>query len=330
MRPTTRREFIRQAVSGVCAATFLPLGRTIAAEGIPKRTLGRTGAEVSILGLGGNDAAGIRDDTEAIRFIRRAIDMGITFMDNAWEYRRGRAEEILGRALRDGYRNKVFVMTKHHGRDKQTALKHLDDSLRRLQTDVIDLWQFHEVVYPRDPEMIFTLGGIEAAKEAKQAGKVRFIGFTGHKNPAYLKDMLDRDYEWDAVQMPLNVMDAHFKSFQKNILPILLERNIGVIAMKSLACGFIQRANVVQPAEAINYVLNLPIDTLVSGMRDMDILETNVALARNFKPMSDEEQKVLLAKTKEAASEGEYEPFKTTRDFDGRIGKELHGIPLGD
>jgi len=329
MKEPSRREFLKQAAAGVCSFSILPISSLIAKdEGIPTRSLGKTGEKVSILGLGGNNMAGIRDDNEAIHFVRRAIDMGVTFMDNAWEYRNGRAEEILGKALRDGYRKKVFLMTKHHGRDKKTALEHLENSLKRLQTDVIDLWQFHEVVYPKDPEMIFSQGGIEAAKEAKKAGKVRFIGFTGHKDPAIFKDMLNRDFEWDAVQLPISVLDAHFKSFLKNIVPILREREIGVIAMKSLAAGLIKRANVVTPEEAINFVLNQPIDTLVSGMRRMEILETNVALARTFTPMSQEEEGTILSKTKDAASDGKYEPFKTTRNFDGPIGRKLHGIPL--
>ena len=331
MKNTSRREFLKQTAAGVCSFTFLPINRLFAKdEGIPTRILGKTGEPVSILGLGGNDMAGIKNDQEAIRFVRSAIDMGITFMDNAWEYRNGRAEEILGKALRDGYRKKVFLMTKHHGRDKKTALKHLEDSLKRLQTDVIDLWQFHELVYPEDPEMIFTQGGIEAAIEARKAGKVRFIGFTGHKDPAIFKDMLDRDFEWDAAQMPISLLDAHFKSFLKNIVPILRKRNIGVIAMKSLACRLILRPNVVTADEAINFVLNQPIDTLVSGMRTMDILESNVALARNFKPMSKRLEKKLLAKTKEIASDGKYEPFKTTRNFDGPVGRKLHGITDDD
>ncbi|MHC4131153.1 MAG: aldo/keto reductase [Planctomycetota bacterium] len=327
MSGLTRREFMKRA-AGACAATFIPSITSGADEGVPTRLLGNTGEKVSILGLGGNDAASIDDDKECIDFIRKAIDMGINFMDNAWEYRGGRAEEIMGKALRDGYRKKVFLMTKHHGRDKKTALQHLDDSLRKLQTDVIDLWQFHELVYPKDPEMIFTMGGIEAAEEAKKAGKVRFIGFTGHKDPAIFKDMLDRDYDWDAAQMPINVFDAHFKSFVNEIVPILKERKIGVIGMKSLCCRLLMQANVCSVSEGINYALSQPVDTLVSGMRNNEQLEMNVGLARSFKPMDDAELEKLLVRTKEAALTGEYEPFKTTRRFDGRMGKKLHGIPF--
>jgi len=327
MRGLSRREFMKGA-AGVCAASLMSQVTFGGDKEMPTRMLGGTGEKVSIIGLGGNDAASIGDDRECIDFIRRSIDMGINFMDNAWEYHRGRAEEIMGRALRDGYRKKVFLMTKHHGRDKKVALQHLDDSLKRLQTDVIDLWQFHEIVYPKDPEMIFTMGGIEAAEEAKKAGKVRFIGFTGHKDPAIFKDMLNRDYEWDAVQLPINVFDAHFKSFVNEIVPILKQRNIGVIGMKSLCARYLMRADVCTVSEAINYAFSQPIDTLVSGMRTPEQLEMNMGLAKNFKPMSDENLKNLLAKTKSAALSGEYEPFKTTRRFDGRIGKRLHGIPI--
>jgi predicted aldo/keto reductase-like oxidoreductase len=297
-------------------------------EGVPTRRLGRTGVEVSMLGLGGSHVARIQEDEDAIRFVRTAIDMGVTFMDNAWEYHGGRAEELMGRALRDGYRERVFLMTKHHGRDRKTALDHLEDSLRRFQTDVIDLWQFHEVVYPSDPEMIFTQEAIEAAEEAKKAGKVRFIGFTGHKDPAIHRDMLDRGYAWDTVQMPLNVMDPHYKSFEKEILPVLLERDIGVIAMKTMASDHILRANVVRPDEGLRYVWSKPVATIVSGMDTLEVLEANVASAQRFKPMSPDEQEELLARTKEAGSSGEYEPFKTTRRFDGKVGRMLHGIPL--
>ena len=327
MSHTTRREFMKQTVAGVCAAGLLPMSRVIAAGGVPTRPLGKTGVEVSILGLGGSHIGRFRrNQQEGITLVRKAIDMGVTFMDNAWEYGGGAAEEILGKALRDGYSDKVFLMTKHHGREKKMAQQHLEDSLRRLQTDVIDLWQFHECVYPKDPEMIYTQGALEVALEAKKAGKIRFIGFTGHKHPDIHKEMLERGFEWDAVQMPLNVMDAHFRSFQNVILPMLVERKIGVIAMKSLAAGNIQRANVIKPEEGINYVWSLPVSTLVSGIGDTDILEKNVALAQNFKPMSDEEKTALLARTKEAALTGEYEPFKTTRGFDGRLGRQIHGI----
>ena len=191
-----------------------PSGRT----DIPTRPLGSTGVNVSILGLGGHHIGRIRDDNQSIQLIRKAIDSGVTFLDNAWEYHNGRSEELMGKALTGGYRDKAFLMTKHHGRNKKTAMEHLEDSLRRLRTDVIDLWQFHEVVYDKDPEMIFAVdGGIEAAELAKKQGKVRFIGFTGHRDPVIHLKMLAYGYPWDAVQMPMNVLDPHFKSFQKNL-----------------------------------------------------------------------------------------------------------------
>ncbi len=206
-------------------------------------------------------------------------------------------------------------------------MQHLEDSLRRLKTDVIDLWQYHEVVYPGDPAMIFSDGGgIEAAYEAKKQGKVKHVGFTGHKDPDIFMEMLAHGYDWETVQMPINAFDAHFKSFEKRILPILRERDIGVIGMKSLGSGHLLRAKVIEPEEAIRYALSQQIDTLVSGVSSLDLLEKNVQIARGFQPMSDEEQQQLYATTKEPALTGEYEPFKTTRMFDGPIGRKLHGI----
>lgn len=322
----TRRDFLKQSLAGAAALAWAGQATAQNSGGIPTRRLGRTNEQVSMLGLGGHHAARIKDDNEVVALIREAIDSGVTFLDNAWEYHNGRAEELMGRALRDGYRGKAFLMTKHHGRDKKTALEHLDDSLRRLETDVIDLWQFHEVVYAKDPEMIHTLGGIEAAEEAKKAGKVRYIGFTGHKDPAIFKDMLDRGYAWDAVQMPINAFDAHFMSFATEILPILIERDIGVIAMKTLGDGHILKANVIEPAEALRYAWSQPVSVALSGMNSLDILRTNVALARNFTAMPEAEQQTLLAKTRDAALTGTFEPFKTTQMYDGMPGRKLHGL----
>jgi len=294
---------------------------------IPRRPLGKTGVKVSMLALGGHHIGRIKDDSQSIQFIRRAIDMGVTFLDNAWEYHAGRSEELMGRALADGYRDKVFLMTKHHGRDKRTAMEHLEDSLRRLRTDVIDLWQFHEVVYDRDPEMIFAPdGGIEAADLARKQGKVRFIGFTGHRDPLLHLTMLAYGYPWDAVQMPINVLDPHFKSFQKHVLPVLVRRNIGVIAMKTMGSGYVLRANVTTPEEALRYVWSQPVSTIVSGMDSEQMLGANAATARAFRPMSPAEQAALLEKTREAGLAGKFEPFKTAPNFDGPIGRKLHGL----
>jgi predicted aldo/keto reductase-like oxidoreductase len=323
-----RRNFIKKTAYGFCAVNAI--GHTWAASKnspIPERPLGNTGVKVSMLGLGGHHIGRIRDDNQSIRLIRRAIDMGVTFLDNAWEYHGGRSEELMGRALAGGYRSKAFLMTKHHGRDKKTAMEHLEDSLRRLRTDVIDLWQFHEVVYDKDPEMIFAVnGGIEAADLARKQGKIRFIGFTGHRDPVLHLKMLAYGYPWDAVQMPMNVLDPHYKSFITHVLPILVRRNIGVIAMKTLASGYVLRANAATPEEALKYVWSRPVSTIVSGMDSELLLAANVAVAQDFSPISSEEQVALLKRTKEAGLTGKFEPFKTAPNFDGPIGRRLHGI----
>ena len=327
----TRRDFMRGTLATLAATGLAPVAfaQESNTAGIPTRPLGKTGVNVAILGLGGHHIGQIQDDQESIDFIRLAVDQGVTFMDNAWEYHNGRSEDLMGRALQNGYRNKVFLMTKHHGRDKQTAMRHLEDSLRRLKTDAIDLWQFHEVVYDADPDMIFAAGGgIEAAEQAKQEGKVRFIGFTGHKDPAIFQRMLSHDYAWDAAQMPINVLDAHFKSFRNTIVPILQERGIGVIAMKTTASGNILQADAATPDECLNYTWSQPVATIVSGLKTRDHLEANIALAKSFAPMADDVQAALLARTKEVAMTGQYEPFKTTRAFDGPVGRKLHGVPL--
>ncbi|MDI9431378.1 MAG: aldo/keto reductase [Planctomycetota bacterium] len=324
----SRRGFLRRTAVGICAGSLV--SQALAASGgggVPTRPFGNTGVNVSILGLGGHHAGRGRDADASVRLIRKAIDMGVTFLDNAWEYHDGRAEEYMGRALQDGYRAKAFLMTKHHGRDKQTAMQHLEDSLRRLRTDVIDLWQFHEVVYDKDPEMIFAPGGgIEAADLAKKQGKVRFIGFTGHRDPMLHLKMLAYGYPWDAVQMPMNVFDPHYKSFQQHVLPVLVRRGIGVIAMKTMASGHVLRANVTTPAEALDYIWSQPVSTIVSGMESEALIEANVASARAFEPMSAVAQAELLEKTKQAALTGAFEPFKTAPNFDGAVGRRLHGL----
>ena len=258
--------------------------------------------------------------------IRHAVDQGVTFMDNAWEYHHGRSEELMGRALKDGYRQRVFLMSKHHGRkDKKTALRHLEASLKRLNTDVIDLWQFHEIIYDDDPEMIFSRNGaIEAAYEAQKAGKVRFIGFTGHKDPRLFLEMLSHDFPWDAVQMPVNILDAQFRSFQNEVLPKLRERNIGAIAMKTLGSGHLLKTGLVKPEECLKFAWSQPVATIVSGIDSMSVLEENIRLARRFSPMSESAQRQLLERTRSVALTGKYEPFKTSRQYDGWKGRELH------
>jgi uncharacterized protein len=328
MADQSRRRFIKQAVLGLGAAALpWPLAAGAAEAAVPRRRLGRTGEMVSILGLGGWHLGSIKDDRQAADLVREAVDLGVTFMDNAWEYHQGRSEELMGRALAGGRRQKAFLMTKHHGRDKKTAMRHLEESLRRLGTEVIDLWQFHEVIYEDDPDRIFGPGGgIEAAALAQRQGKVRFIGFTGHKEPALFARMLAHDYPWDAVQMPVNVLDAHFKSFQRQILPPLLERDIGVIAMKALAGGHLLRSGAVTPAEALAYTWSQPVATIVSGMDSSRKLNANAKLAARFRPLSREEQEQLLARTEELASSGDYEPFKTGTAFDGPVGRRQQGL----
>ncbi len=294
---------------------------------VPTRPLGSTGESVSMLGLGGAHIGGPSDDETAMRIVRSAIDMGVTFMDNAWEYHEGLCEERMGRALENGYRERVFLMTKHHGRSARTAEQHLEDSLRRLRTDVIDLWQFHEVIYNDDPDMIFGIdGGIKVARKAKQDGKVRYIGFTGHKDPSIFKKMLDTGFPWDAVQMPLNVLDAHFRSFEAEILPILVERGIGILGMKPLGGGHVLETGTVSASEALSYVWSLPVATVICGMDSLEVLSENVECARAWSPEHEAESRAVLDRTRGVASRGEFEPYKTDTTFDAAIGRALHGL----
>jgi aryl-alcohol dehydrogenase-like predicted oxidoreductase len=296
-------------------------------DSVPKRPLGQTGEQVSMLGLGGAHI-GRLGERAAVHLVRRAVDLGVTFMDNAWEYGRGRAEELMGLALADGYRDRVFLMTKHHGRDRATARQHLDDSMRRLRTDVIDLWQFHEVIYDDDPDRIFARGGgIEAALEAREAGKIRYIGFTGHKDPRIHLEMLARGFAWDSVQMPLSVLDAHYRSFEREVLPVLVEQGIGVIAMKTMADGRVLSSGAATPRDALSYVWSLPVSTIVSGMESVRFLEENVAAARAWSPPSAEARGGILARSRAAALGGENEPFKSDNAYDGSYGRMLHGLP---
>ncbi len=325
-----RRDFIQHTSAGVLVSSLassivLP---SFAQDGkVPTRELGRTGEQVSQLCVGGFHIGTLENQAAATRFLHEAIDLGVTFMDNAWEYHSGKSEEWMGEGIKSK-RDQVFLMTKHHGRDKKTAMRHLEDSLKRLQTDVIDLWQFHEIVYDDDAEMIFAEdgGGIEAAYEAKQQGKVKYIGFTGHKNPKYFHEMLDHDFEWDALQMPLNPFDPHYRSFEKEILPRCLERRIGVLAMKTNGGGHLLRTDVVTPEECMNYALSLPVATVVSGMKNVEELRENAETARKHKPMTMQERSQLLEKTKELALTGEHEPFKSTNRYDGPVGRKLHGV----
>jgi len=318
----TRREFLKlAAATGVVAATD---PRSLAEEPkneIPYRWLGRTGEKVSVLGLGGYHIGVPREEQEGVRIIRSAIDRGINFMDNCWDYHEGGSETRMGKALRDGYRQKVFLMTKIDGRTKAAAARQIDESLQRLQTDHIDLLQFHEVIRMEDPDRIFgPAGGMEAMLEAKKSGKVRYIGFTGHKDPLIHLRMLevaaDHQFRFDAVQMPLNVMDAHFRSFQHHVLPLLVKDKIGVLAMKPMGNGAILTSQTVKPIECLHYAMNLPTSTVITGIDRMALLDQAVEAARTFQPISESEVSALLARTTAAAASGQYERFKTSAAFD--------------
>ncbi|MFN6526313.1 aldo/keto reductase [Nostoc sp. ChiSLP03a] len=286
------------------------------------RVIGSTGEKVSAIGLGGWHIALKHVDEElGIRIVRTAIDRGITFMDNSWDYNGGVSEIRMGKALGDGYRDKVFLMTKIDSRFKKAAAKQLDESLQRLQVDCIDLVQHHEILRHEDPHRVFHEEGANAALiEARKAGKLRYIGFTGHKDPYVHLHMLEvaasNGFKFNTVQMPLSVMDAHYRSFEKLVLPELVKENIGVLGMKSLANGILLRSNTVTPIECLHYALNLPTSVVITGIDSMEILEQAFEAVRTFQPMNDEQVRSLLAKTAEAASRGEFEPFKTSSIFD--------------
>ncbi|HUV71356.1 MAG TPA: aldo/keto reductase [Terracidiphilus sp.] len=331
-----RRDFLKTATvaAGVAATEQLlapalraaettPAGDSAKGAGMIYRTLGRTGERVSAIGLGGYHIGhpGLQEQ-ESIQLIRQSIDRGITFMDNCWDYNGGVSEVRMGKALLDGYRGKVFLMTKIDGRTKAEAARQIDQSLERLQTDHVDLMQFHEVIRLEDPDRIFAEGGaMEAMLEAKKAGKVRYIGFTGHKDPLVHLRMLDEArahaFHFDAVQMPLNVMDAHFRSFEHHVLPVLVREGIAPLGMKAFGDHFILESKTVTPIEGLHYCLNLPISVQITGIDSQAVLDQALEAARTFKPMSEAEVASLLERTKDAAQAGKYELFKTTSMFDG-------------
>ena len=285
------------------------------------RQLGRTGEKVSVIGLGGHHIGRPEDEQFAIDLIRTAIERGINFMDNSWDYHDGVSELRMGKALQDGYRDRVFLMTKIDGRTKKSAAEQIDQSLLRLQTDRIDLLQHHEIIRLEDPDRIFAPGGsMEAVLEAQKAGKVRYIGFTGHKDPSVHLRMLEiaqqNDFRFDAVQMPLNVMDAHFRSFENQVLPVLVQNEIGVLGMKSMGDPYILKSNTVSPIECLHYAMNLPTSTVITGIEKMPILDQAFEAVSTFEPMSEEQVNALLDRTREAATTGNYELFKTTAKFD--------------
>lgn len=287
------------------------------------RELGSTGETVSAIGLGGWHI-GLKgvDEQLGIRIIRTAIDRGITFMDNSWDYNGGVSEERMGKALRDGYREKAFLMTKIDGRTKKEAAKQIDQSLQRLQVDCIDLVQHHEIIRYEDPHRIFDVEGANAAMiEAREAGKLRYIGFTGHKDPQIHLHMLaiaaENDFKFDTVQMPLNVMDAHYRSFAKLVVPELVEQNIGILGMKSMANGILLRSNTVTAIECLHYALNLPTSVVITGIDSMEILDQAFEAINSFKPMNEHQVQSLLDKTAQVGAKGKFEPFKTSSIFDG-------------
>jgi aryl-alcohol dehydrogenase-like predicted oxidoreductase len=328
-----RRNFLKTAtVAAVGSATTAGAQSTPSSVGVHRpespnmiyRELGRTGERVSAIGMGGYHIGKQHDPDESIRLLRTAIDRGITFMDNCWDYNGGISEVRMGQALRDGYRQKVFLMTKIDGRDKNTAARQIEQSLGRLQTDVIDLLQFHEVIRLDDPDVIFAPGGaIEAVQEAKHAGKVRYIGFTGHKDPSVHLRMFEtadkHGFHFDTVQMPINVMDAHFRSFLNEVAPVAQKDGTAILAMKTFGDPYILQSNTVTPMEALHFGLNSPATVVITGIDSAAVLDQAFEAVSSFRPMDQQQITAILAKTKDAAMTGKFELFKTSSHYDGTI-----------
>ena len=338
-----RRRFLQAGLTGTgaivaaslmhssAAAAANPLAMTnTGPDQIPRKPLGKTGEQVSIIGLGGYHLGTLRSFDDAVRIVQEAVDAGVTFFDNAWEYNDHRSEEWMGRALQ-GRRDKVFLMTKvcTHGRDQKVAMQQLEESLKRLRTDHLDLWQVHEVIYENDPELHFAKGGvIEALGEAKKQGKVRFVGFTGHKNPAIHLKMLAHNYPFDTVQMPLNCFDGTYRSFEQQVLPELERRGIAALGMKSLGGdGQPILHGVVGAEEALRYAMSLPVATTISGIDSLAVLRQNLTIARGFKPMTPGEMQALRQRCASFAANGHLELYKSTKKYDGGVGREQHGYP---
>lgn len=324
----SRRSFLGKVAFGITGAGVGPtvLKKSFAASQgeMTYRTLGHTGEKVSMVGLGGYHIGIQRDEQESIRIIRTAVDQGINFLDNCWDYNGGESEIRMGKALKDGYRQKVFLMTKIDGQVKDVAAKQIDECLQRFQVDTIDLVQFHEVIRMGDPDRIFgPNGAFEAAMAAKKAGKIRYIGFTGHKDPdihmKMFKTGLKNGFTFGAVQFPLNVMDPHYRSFQKILLPELVKHNVGVLGMKPLGGGLVLRSKTVTPIECLHYAMNLPTSVVINGCDSLERLDQALQAAHTFRPMGEKEVAALLARTAAAGAKGEYELFKTTTNFDGTV-----------
>src|SRR3984893_6736992 len=322
----SRREFLGMTAASLLMAPSLsgaakPDTKPDTRNGMPYRTLGLSGEKVSLIGLGGYHLGNQSDPKESIRIIRTGIDKGVNFLDNCWDYNGGESEIRMGKALRDGYRQKAFLMTKIDGRNKTAAAAQLNESLRRLQTDRIDLLQFHEVIRDSDPDRIFAEGAIEVVQQAQKSGKVRFIGFTGHKSPDIHLKMLatasKHSFRFDAVQMPLNVMDAHFNSFEKKVLPVLTKDGIGVLGMKPMGDHVILESKTATPVECLHYAMNLPTSVVITGCDSLPILQQALQAARSFQPMNSSQVTELLAKTAKAAEAGQFELYKTSHRFDG-------------
>ncbi len=313
-----RREFLT-ALAALQVAAKLDAQTS---DGMIYRNLGTTGERVSALGLGGYHMGVQKQESESVRLVRSAVDRGITFLDNSCDYNDGASEIRMGKALKDGYRRRVFLMTKYNGRTRAMAAKQIDESLRRLQVETIDLIQFHENIRMEDPDRFFAKGGaLEAVLAAKQAGKIRFIGFTGHKDPAVHLRMLDvaaqNQFHFDACQMPLNVLDYHFRSFTHEVVPRLVKEGIAVLGMKPMAFGDVLKAGVATPIECLHYALNLPTSVVINGCDSMDRLDQAFEAVRTFQPLSEARLHAIVSKTKEAAMTGKFEAFKTTMVFDG-------------
>jgi aryl-alcohol dehydrogenase-like predicted oxidoreductase len=319
----SRRGFLAFAAASIFMShAEQPSPRSESRNGIPYRTLGRSGEKVSLIGLGGYHLGKQTDPQDSIRIIRTGLDEGVNFLDNCWDYNGGESEIRMGNALRDGYRQKAFLMSKIDGRTKAAATSQINESLRRLETDRIDLLQFHEVIRDTDADRIFAQGGaIEAVLEAQKAGKIRFIGFTGHKSPDIHLKMLataaKHGFTFDAVQMPLNVMDAHFNSFEKKVLPVLLKNEIGVLGMKPMGDHIILESKTAAPVECLHYAMNLPTSVVITGCDSLPILQQAVQAARSFQPLNSSEVRALLLKTAKAAEAGQFELYKTSHRFDG-------------
>jgi aryl-alcohol dehydrogenase-like predicted oxidoreductase len=342
--PTSNREARAQAThlgsTGHADETRLPnpivrnfsgeYGRATTAFNVPRRPMGSTGLQVSILGMGGYHLGTVRIQNDVNNMVAKALDHGINFFDNAWEYHQGLSEELVGAALK-GKRNQAIVMTKvcTHGRKKDVAMRMLEESLTRLKTDHLDVWQVHEVIYYNDPERAYEADGVlEALTAAKQQGKVRFVGFTGHKNPAIHLDMLNRGYHFDTVQMPINPFDPSFRSFEENVLPVALQKGMAVFSMKSMGgSGEPIVHGALTPTEALSYAMSVPgVSTTISGMDSMEVLDQNLEILRNFKPLSEKQMSELREHGRQF-NDGRYELFKSSAKYDGDVGREQHHYP---